>query len=560
MCCLGFAAAQCCCCITSAACRTSKCSRLASTAGYVALTVLTALFAGTLKAYVAPEIVAAAKTAAGEEAWGTVDGVEANLFYSFSDCAGRADTIFKDSLKTNDRVLLQRNGVNVTRDDVLTECIGNFFVYRSSFALCGFYVFMLFATAASTMAHRGCWGPKLLLYLPALGVMFFLPNALFFAYSGVARVLSIVFILLQVFILVDFAFDWWEDFGAKLEEAGKEEGRQVKLLCCHGTLAGVQCLFLACAAGMFLVGFVGTVLLYVWYTGASNGADCGLNVLFITLTLLLGIAAYVVAVVECGGDSIGLLVPSVVFCYCVYVTWTAVFNNPDAACAPMDGSFGNDAGMTFIGLCVGAFSIGWASVRTAGATRSFVEEEAGGTGGDDEEKPGRKRRQRTTKKKDDNLLTQEMTNKKEKKKKKKKGKKEEKDDGDVENALEFREGGEGKDKKKKEEGGAALEDVAIDQVEDGDDNAMDEEEKADQGRWHWLFHLIMSFGAVYLSMILSNWGSATSSNYEDNKASAFTAMWVNAVGCWFCYLLFFWIRFAPAICTNRDFSAGRNQF
>ena len=73
-----------------------------------------------------------------------------------------------------------------------------------------------------------------------------------------------------------------------------------------------------------------------------------------------------------GAPSIGLLVPNVVFSYCVYITWTAALNNPEINCNPSAGSFGNDAGMVFFGFCITAFSLGWASVRTYISTLSNV--------------------------------------------------------------------------------------------------------------------------------------------------------------------------------------------
>ena len=70
----------------------------------------------------------------------------------------------------------------------------------------------------------------------------------------------------------------------------------------------------------------------------------------------------------------------------------------------------------------------------------------------------------------------------------------------------------------------------------------------------------MSFGAVYLAMLFSDWGNGTGMTREENNATAYTAMWVNACGSWCAYLLFMWIRFAPICCPGRDFNVEREKF
>ena len=145
-------------------------------------------------------------------------------------------------------------------------------------------------------------------------------------------------------------------------------------LCCHVTTKGFKCLFLTACLGLFLSGFIGSILLYVYYSGAGEDESCGLNILFTTISLLLGILAIVSGIVDLqGAPAIGLLVPNVVFAYCVYTTWTAAINNPEPGCNPTAGSFGTDGGMIFFGICVTAFSLAWASVRTASATSCSAE-------------------------------------------------------------------------------------------------------------------------------------------------------------------------------------------
>merc|ERR1711998_799286 len=96
--------------------------------------------------------------------------------------------------------------------------------------------------------------------------------------------------------------------------------------------------------------------------------------------------------------------------------------------------------------------------------------------------------------------------------------------------------------------------------DDDDDNGNALQHSDDKDRYHWLFHLIMAFGAVYVAMLLSDWGNGTGMTREENDATAYTAMWVNAIGSWCAYFLFMWIRFAPICCPGRDFNMERENF
>ena len=96
-------------------------------------------------------------------------------------------------------------------------CVGNFFVMRVSFALALFFSIMALATWCAPLFHNGQWYSKGFLYAVALVGAFFVPNTFFYGYSHFARVLSFLFILLQMVILVDFSFDWQEDFQQKME-------------------------------------------------------------------------------------------------------------------------------------------------------------------------------------------------------------------------------------------------------------------------------------------------------------------------------------------------------
>jgi serine incorporator 1/3 len=61
-----------------------------------------------------------------------------------------------------------------------------------------------------------------------------------------------------------------------------------------------------------------------------------------------------------------------------------------------------------------------------------------------------------------------------------------------------------------------------------------------------LFHGIMAIGSIYISMLLTKWGT-TSGHYSDAQ------MWVSIVSQWISVAIYIWTILAPRICSQRDF-------
>ena len=60
------------------------------------------------------------------------------------------------------------------------------------------------------------------------------------------------------------------------------------------------------------------------------------------------------------------------------------------------------------------------------------------------------------------------------------------------------------------------------------------------------FHMIMATGSVYMSMLLTNWGTVSG-----HKSDA--QMWVSIVSQWISIIVYVWTIVAPRICTSREF-------
>merc|ERR1712020_859352 len=90
--------------------------------------------------------------------------------------------------------------------------------------------------------------------------------------------------------------------------------------------------------GMFLyvMTLISGILCYVYYTGTFVG-QCKLHEFFITFNLILCLGMSIVSVlpiVQEHQPNSGLLQASFVSLYMMYLTWSAMSNQPDKNCKP----------------------------------------------------------------------------------------------------------------------------------------------------------------------------------------------------------------------------------
>jgi len=101
-----------------------------------------------------------------------------------------------------------------------------------------------------------------------------------------------------------------------------------------------------------------------------------------------------------------------------------------------------------------------------------------------------------------------------------------------------------------ESGGA---DTVTVQVAGEKDGKGEEEKELVEPQSFLAYHFVMFIVAVYMGMMLTDWGSPAASvnqKYNLGYASAWLQMTVN----WICSLLYFWTLIAARVCPNRDFS------
>lgn len=212
----------------------------------------------------------------------------------------------------------------VVPSEVVIDCenaVGYMAVYRICFALVCFFMIMsvLMIGVKSSRDPRapiqnGFWGLKYLIVGGVtIGAMFIPGGAFGTTWMWIGMIGGLAFILIQLVLIVDFAHNWAEAWVGNYEETESK---------------GWWCALLSATGIQYIISFIGVVLLFFYYTESNN---CGLNKFFISFNLLLCIAVSILSVLNPVQERLpksGLLQSAMVMLYTMYLTWSAIANNP----------------------------------------------------------------------------------------------------------------------------------------------------------------------------------------------------------------------------------------
>uniref|UniRef100_A0A804LXD5 Serinc-domain containing serine and sphingolipid biosynthesis protein n=2 Tax=Zea mays TaxID=4577 RepID=A0A804LXD5_MAIZE len=154
--------------------------------------------------------------------------------------------------------------------------------------------------------HHGGWIAKIAVWAVLIVLMFCVPNIVITIYEVLSKFGSGFFLLVQVVMLLDFTNNWNDSWVEKEERKWEIALLVVTVVCYLSTLA-----------------FSG--VLFMWFN--PSGHDCGLNVFFIVMTLIL---AFAFAIVALHPQVHGSVMPaSVISVYCAYLCYTSLSSEPD---------------------------------------------------------------------------------------------------------------------------------------------------------------------------------------------------------------------------------------
>ncbi|TWW79419.1 serine incorporator 2 [Takifugu flavidus] len=360
-------------------------------------------------------------------------------------------------------------------------------VYRMCFAMtCFFFLFCAIMIGVRSSkdpraaVQNGFWFFKFLILIGITVGAFFIPDGTFhnvWFYFGVVG--SFMFILIQLILLIDFAHSWNKVW---VENAENSDNK-----CWFAGLLSFTVLHYALA-------ITAVVLFYIYYTTPD---DCTEHKVFISLNLIFCVIISIVSILpkiqEMQPHS-GLLQASIISLYTMYVTWSAMTNNPNRKCNPSLLSLVANVSSTqtpgdsspgvvqwwdaqgIVGLVIFLFCTLYASIRSSSNTQV-------------------------------NRLMQT------------------------------------------EEGRGSSGEAVV--GEDGIRRAVDDEEDSVTYSYSF-FHFHLCLASLYIMMTLTNWYQPDTST--QSMQSSMPAVWVKMASSWLGLGLFLWTLIAPAIFPDRDFS------
>lgn len=418
---------------------------------------------------------------------------------------------------------------------VLDGCRGNAAVFRISMMQAIFFFFMMFGSWWSSDFHVTQACGKILLWIALMVASFFIPNSAFddSGYAWFSRVVSVLFLLLQLIILIDFAYKWndgWLENADELQHEEKSDGMNRW----HYSMLG-------CAVLMLLIWFIGVVLMFKYYN------SCPLDKLFTAFTLILPLLGIITAL----SQGAAILPTSVIAAYSTYLCWGALNANPDAACAAVqNGVVKQSPAVIVVGIIFAAASLVWISLSTAESAKTleleFQEDKRERFNGTDGKATPLNSGASVVTSGPDPVTA--------------KG-----DDG-----LEMHDNG------RSEGEGINDHDVKVSVADEQRRQQQMEFEEESQGseyaaqkrqerldaadaEKYWIFHFVMMLAAIYLAMLLTDWGSdpdpsGTSADTTVSSTEGKTSMWVKVVTQWLTNMMYIWTLVAPRLCPNRDWN------
>ena len=198
-----------------------------------------------------------------------------------------------------------------------SACAGASALIRMSWSLAIFHILMLIIVSLrndfAAAFHDGCWGMKFLIVLGITIASLWIPNdPVMMGYLKFARVVSVFFLMYQALLVLVVAYTLNDLLVSNVERDGGNA------FSCSGII--LILLFVLTTAGNI------TWLVYSYINFGNEG--CGDNLAFLIITTVLGVLMYGVVLLRTRKDA-SVLTSSIVWCYHLYLQWSAMASSPD---------------------------------------------------------------------------------------------------------------------------------------------------------------------------------------------------------------------------------------
>ncbi|XP_070542702.1 serine incorporator 5-like isoform X2 [Ptychodera flava] len=407
-------------------------------------------------------------------------------------------------------------------------------VYRICLSMGVFFLIMMVLTACIDTSkscraglHNGFWFFKLLILIGLCVGAFYVPHediwAVIVMYVGF--VASFVFILIQLYLLVEFAYQLNHKWSRKAEDNK----------CWYLVLYVVTLV-------IFAIAVAGFVFLVIYFTRNIEG--CYLTKVFISVNGILCVLMSFLTIlppIQKAQPRANLLQMSIVSVYVMYLTFAAASSMPDhierthvgfnetinetiysetvTSCVPTTTVFTVDYRDLITAIIASVFlfiSVIYASVRTAESIRKYQSKRSTGRTG-----PGVRHGAKKARDQDRKRQRQAQGH-----------------DGDENRSLQLQ-----------EDPPAAS--------SDGDQRLI-RNEKNGVVYSYSLFHFVFFLASLYIMMTLTNWYRPENATFE-NLVKTMEAVWVRIVSSWACLAVYLLHLIIPCICGPKRRSGQQQQ-
>ena len=213
---------------------------------------------------------------------------------------------------------------NIKQGNCLTTDPRLIVMYQISLSFAIFFlilmILMLGATASNNprnIIHFGFWPSKILFLGLAFTFSFYLPMGLGSIWTHMALAATLLVTLLQTIAVLDSTSHILDHIRVK-EDNAKYPNK----------------IYLSCSSIAVFLYTLTITAFFCFYVYFAQFSACKSNRIFISINLVLCILASLVSlhpVVQTGG----LVQSAVMTSFCMYCTWTALYNNPREQCNPM---------------------------------------------------------------------------------------------------------------------------------------------------------------------------------------------------------------------------------
>jgi hypothetical protein len=413
-------------------------------------------------------------------------------------------------------------------------CKGDAAVYRVSFVLAIFFAVVGLLSSCSDAFHRGWWAPKLLAFFGLLIGCFFIPNNVFDndGYAWVARIASALFLVLQILALIDFGYQWNEnwvlratggDGAAAAALAGDTDGTESVVK------PGWLYALLGCASLLYFFACGMVVFMFASYD------ECGISIAITSVILLLivlftGLSLFRDKVLDNEEFQGAVLPASVVAAYCAYLGWSAISSHPDPICRAAGRGYKDNTTDMVLGMFIATVSLMWSSYAASHNAEELM------SGQHDQES------QETYKRSSSGIRTQLLGG----------GAGTGATFDSVDEPLYRVEDGAYGTTTANGMHRANLEALNVDASEVRSESSSVDLGASEHGRALGIFHLMMCTASMYMAMLLTNWGTNDNQSGSSDVSVGLATMWVKFVSAIITAFMFGWTLVAPAVYPERE--------